>query len=157
MSDNTDEQQTTDEQTTDEQTQHEQADDTTATDEPVDHDEPQGDTFSRDYVQRLRGEAARHRREKQETHERADALSRQLWTARVEQDGRLADATDLPYDPDMLTDGAPDPEQLAEAVDDLLARKPHLAKRKATGGFGQGDPNRDDPASLAGILRHGAQ
>jgi hypothetical protein len=41
--------------------------------------------------------------------------------------GQLADPTDLEFDEDHLDD----PDALAAAVDDLLARKPHLASRRA--------------------------
>ena len=48
--------------------------------------------------------------------------------------GRLADPTDLEFDEDHLDD----PDALAAAIDDLLARKPHLASRKPVGDIGQG-------------------
>ena len=48
--------------------------------------------------------------------------------------GRLADPTDMPFDEVHLDD----PEALAIAIEDLLAKRPHLASRRPTGDIGQG-------------------
>lgn len=55
--------------------------------------EEQPETFDRDYVQKLRDEAAGHRVKAK----RADALAAALVTAQAALTGKLADATDLPY------------------------------------------------------------
>lgn len=116
-------------------------------------DEPEGDTFGRDYVERLRSESAQHRRRAREQTERADRLAADLWRSRLALDGRLADPSDLPEPEDSadLTD-----DDVRDAVADLLARKPHLAARRARGRVGQGEPDADTGPSLASLLRAGA-
>ena len=115
--------------------------------EPQEGAEEQQDTFPREYVERLRREAAGHR----DRAKQADELRAALWTARVAATGRLADPTDLvmPDDADPL-----DPEQVDAAVDELLATKPHLASRRPTGDVGQGaTPVSGGSVDLAGLLR----
>lgn len=115
--------------------------------EADEHPEPEGDTFPREYVERLRREAAGHR----DRAKQADELRAALWTARVAATGRLADPTDLvmPDDADPL-----DAEQVDAAVDELLATKPHLASRRPTGDVGQGaTPVSGGSVDLAGLLR----
>ena len=133
--------------------------DTTTTDPEVELEEPTEDTeetpeepaddpgtFPRSYVEELRQEAGRYRQRAQ----RADDLAAALWTARVEATGRLADASDLP----LPEDGDPlDVEAVTTAVEELLARKPHLASRKPRGDVGQGVSGPTDTVDLAGILR----
>ncbi len=63
--------------------------------------------------------------------------------------GRLADPTDLPFDEAYLKDA----EALTAAIDDLLARKPHLASRRPVGDVGQGTTPLTETVDLAGILR----
>ncbi len=65
----------------------------------------------------------------------------------------LADPTDLAFNEDHLDD----PDALAAAVDDLLARKPHLASRKPMGEIGQGATPSTATVDLAAILRRRAQ
>ncbi len=72
-----------------------------------------------------------------------------LHTALVTATGRLADPTDLSYDEAHLAD----PDVLSAAVDDLLARKPHLASRRRTGDVGQGVLAPAQTVDLAGMLR----
>ncbi len=116
---------------------------TTTTEETV---EPEPDTFPRSYVEELRQENGRYRQRAQ----RADDLAAALWTARVAATGRLADPTDLalPEDADPL-----DADAVTAAVDDLLARKPHLASRRPTGDVGQGVSGPAGTVNLAGVLR----
>lgn len=109
-------------------------------------DDPE--TFPREYVQRLRDESARYR---QRASDR-DALAERLHTSLVTATGRLADPTDLAFDESHLTD----PEALTAAVDDLLARKPHLAARRIVGDVGQGAGGSDTAVDLAGMLRRNA-
>ena len=107
--------------------------------------EEEPETFPREYVERLRREAAEHRTRAQ----RADDLAGRLHTALVTATGRLADPTDLPYDEAHLEDA----ETLTTAIDDLLARKPHLASRRVTGDVGQGASKSGETVDLAGMLR----
>lgn len=106
-------------------------------------DEP--DTFPRAYVERLRRENAGHR----ERAARADQLAQRLHLALVTATGRLADPTDLPFDATHLDDA----DALTAAVDELLARKPHLASRRPTGDVGQGARPAGESVDLAGMLR----
>lgn len=60
-------------------------------------------------------------------------------TAYAAATGKLADATDLPFDVELLDeDGMVDPDKVYAAVTALLARKPHLASRRPTGSVEQG-------------------
>ena len=106
------------------------------------------DMFPRDVVEKLRRENAAARTKAKDR----DTLAQRLHRVLVEQTGRLADPTDLPFDEAHLTD----PEALTAAIDELLTRKPHLAARTFHGNIGQGATT--DPASigLATILRHNA-
>jgi len=120
--------------------------------------EPEGDTFPRAYVEQLRKENADRRKKAEETEARNTKLVRGLLLAEVRHDGRLADPADLLDGADTTIlvgeDGAPDPEKVKAAVSELLARKPHYAKR-ISGDVGQGarpgpaDPNEE----LWGIIQ----
>lgn len=103
------------------------------------------ETFTREYVQQLRDEAAGYRTRAKDR----DELAKRLHTAVVAATGRLADPTDLPYDEEHLTDEA----KLAAAIDQLVQRKPHLASRRPRGDVGQGATGDGEPVDLAGILR----
>lgn len=102
-------------------------------------------TFPREYVQNLRDENARYRQRART----ADDLSTRLHLELVRATGRLADPSDLPYDEGHLEDV----DILDAAIDDLLARKPHLASRRPTGDIGQGATGEAASVDLAGILR----
>jgi hypothetical protein len=110
--------------------------------EPSESDE----TFPRAYVEKLRDESAKYRQRAQ----KADDLAARLHKALVASTGKLADPEDLPFSEAHLDDA----EALAAAVDDLLARKPHLASRKPRGDVGQGITSAPSTSvDLAGILR----
>ncbi len=114
-------------------------------------DEPE--TFDREYVQKLRDEAAGHRVKAK----RAESLSAALVTAQAAATGRLADPTDLSYDEELLDeDGVPDPDKVLAAVEELLKRKPHLAARRPRGDVGQGARPEQQEEGLAALLRRGA-
>lgn len=104
------------------------------------------DTFSRTYVEKLRRESAGYR----ERANQADALATRLHTSLVAATGRLADPTDLPFDAAHLEDEA----ALTVAIDELLAKKPHLATRQPFGDIGQGNRGpTSEPVNLADMLR----
>ncbi|TMS50971.1 hypothetical protein [Mycobacterium sp. DBP42] len=103
------------------------------------------ETFSRDYVEKLRQENGKYRQRAQQ----ADALATRLHTELVRATGRLADPTDLPFDADHLAD----PDKLAGAIEDLLTAKPHLAARRPIGEIGQGATPSGSTVDLAAILR----
>lgn len=110
------------------------------------HDDD-AETFTRDYVEKLRKEAGDARVRVKDR----DTLAARLHGALVAATGRLADPTDLPFDEAHL---AEDGAALAAAVDELLARKPHLASRTPRGDVGQGaTPGDGGGVDLAGILR----
>lgn len=117
------------------------------TEEPSEpqEDPEEPDTFPRDYVEKLRDENAKYRQRAQ----RADDLAHRLHTALVAATGRLADPSDLDFDEAHLDDE----DALRTALDDLLARKPHLASRRPRGDVGQGVTGTSGAVDLAGILR----
>lgn len=122
--------------------------DKSAEDESTSSHEEEQETFPRSYVEKLRKEAAGHR----DRAKRADDFAARLHMALVEGTGRLADARDLPFDESHLDD----PVALSEAIDAVLADKPHLATRKPFGNIGQGVAPVRETVSLGGILRAGA-
>lgn len=103
------------------------------------------DTFPRDYVEKLRKEAAAYR----EKAKGRDELAQRLHTALVAATGRLADPSDLAFDEAHLDDE----EALTAALDELLDRKPHLASRRPRGDVGQGATANTTTVNLAGLLR----
>lgn len=117
----------------------------TADEQTVDDD---ADTFPRAYVDKLRKEAADARVKAKDR----DDIAARLHTSLVAASGRLADPSDLPFDEAHLSD----PDALTAALDELLARKPHLASRRPVGSIGQGATAPADSVNLAGILRQNA-
>ncbi len=97
------------------------------------------------YVEQLRQENGKYRQRAQQ----ADTYAQRLHTELVRATGRLADPTDLPYAEDHLGDA----DKMAGAIDDLLARKPHLAARRPSGDIGQGMNPSAGKVDLAAILR----
>ncbi len=111
------------------------------------------ETFDREYVQKLRDEAASHRVKAKRT----DALNARLATAQAALTSKLADPTDLPFTDDLLDDdGLVDEDKVRAAVDALIERKPHLAARRPTGNVGQGARPETPEIGLADLLRRGA-
>jgi hypothetical protein len=133
-----------------EATETEQAEQTEVTETPsgdeTPESPPEGDTFPREYVERLRKENAGYR----DKAKRADDLAERLHLARVIATGRLADPTDLPYDESLIDD---DDAALSAAIDGLLERKPHLASRRVVGDIGQGAGEPTTDVDLGGMLR----
>ncbi len=115
---------------------------------PPDDAEADPETFPKEYVQKLRDEAAASRVRARQ----ADELSERLHVELVRATGRLADPTDLAYVAGHLEDV----DVLEAAIDDLLARRPHLASRRLTGDVGQGATGGEVSVDLAGLLRSGA-
>jgi hypothetical protein len=134
--------QQTEETETDETEELPEGTDTTETEETP---EEEPETFPREYVVRLRQEAADHRVRASDR----DALAERLHTALTAATGRLQDPSDLAYDDAHLGD----PDALTSAVDELLARKPHLASRRPSGDVGQGATGGPEAVDLAGMLR----
>ena len=130
---------------TDEPTLEPDAPAETADEQTVDED---ADTFPRAYVDKLRKEAADARVKAKDR----DEIAARLHTSLVAASGRLADPSDLPFDEAHLSD----PDALTAALDELLARKPHLASRRPVGDIGQGVSAVTSSVDLAGILRHNA-
>ena len=107
--------------------------------------ESEPDTFDRAYVEKLRQENGKYRQRAQ----RADDLAHRLHRALVEQTGKLADASDLPFDETHL-DYA---DKMVAAIDELVGAKPHLAARRIAGDIGQGASKPSDGVNLLNILR----
>lgn len=124
--------------------------DTDGTDAPeqdTEAEDTEADSFPREYVQRLREESKQNRIKAKDR----DDIAARLHYAQVQQTGRLADPSDLPYDEALL-----DPDALSTAIDDLLAAKPHLAARVPRGDVGQGAASSQESFSLADWIRQGA-
>ncbi|MCW2625328.1 hypothetical protein [Mycobacterium sp.] len=116
------------------------------------HDESGEDaeTFPRSYVEKLRKENQSYRDRAKDAETRAEDLARQLFRLRVESTGKLADPDDLPYDAELLADD----DKLNTAADELIAKRPHYAKRKVAGNVGAGvTGTREEPFSLLGRLK----
>ena len=107
--------------------------------------EEKPDAFPREYVEKLRDENAKYRQRAQQS----DKLAQRLHTALVDATGLLQDPSDLQFNEDHLDD----PEALQQAIDDLLAQKPHLAARRPRGDVGQGETGSSNTVDLAGMLR----
>ena len=116
--------------------------------QPAEQPDEQADehtTFSREYVEELRGEAAKYRTRAKRTEE----VERRLHDALVRLDGRLHDASDLEFDPDRL-----EGDGVEAAITALLEAKPHLAKRAPSGDVGAGVRGEVDAApDLISIMR----
>ena len=112
---------------------------------PAEEPSDDEDTFPRSVVEKLRKENAGYR----EKAKKAETYARELFYARVAATGRLADADDLPFDEALLDDH----DTLVGAVEELVARKPHLASRTPRGDVGQGLSGAGANVDLAGILR----
>lgn len=118
----------------------------TGEDSPASDDAPQ-DTFPREYVEKLRKENATYR----ERAKRSDELAHRLFNSLVAADGRLADPNDLEFDETLLND----PDAMAAAIGDLVARKPGLKARQFGGDVGAGARGaaKQPPADLISIIR----
>ncbi|ROR53281.1 hypothetical protein EDD41_0416 [Luteococcus japonicus] len=111
--------------------------------EGVTTDEPE--SFPREYVEKLRKEAADNRAKAKA----AEALQHEVFGLRVAALGKLHDASDMPFDPALLED----PDKLAQAVDELVTRKPYLARQVVAGSIGQGAAPATPSVSLIDALR----
>ncbi|WIY81387.1 hypothetical protein [Propionimicrobium sp. PCR01-08-3] len=108
------------------------------------------DTFPREYVEKIRKEAA----EARVKAKRAEDLAREVFTLRVAATGKLADPNDLPFDETILDD----PSRLDAAIDELISQHPHYATRMPHGDIGQGAKQTDGGnVDLAAMLRAGAR
>lgn len=106
------------------------------------------ETFPRAYVEQLRRESAGYR----DKAKRVDELAARLQDALVAADGRLADPSDLAFNPEYLDD----PDALDTAIAELIAKKPGLRARQAGGSIGQGNRGASTPkpsTDLISIIR----
>lgn len=99
-------------------------------------EEPQ-QTFDRKYVEKLRKESAKYRDKAKRTEE----LEKRLHHALVAQDGRLADPSDLEFNPDHLDDA----DALSDAIANLVAKKPGLRAQRLSGDVGAGVREKPKP------------
>lgn len=108
------------------------------------------EVFPRAVVEELRQESGRYRQRARDAEAERDELARRLHTELVRGTGKLADPTDLPFDPDHL----PDAGKMVAAIDELLTAKPHLAARRPVGDVGQGHRGgTGEGVSLLGLLK----
>lgn len=106
---------------------------------------PAEETYSREYVDNLRQENAKYRTRAKEV----DGLKARLFEALVKADGRLQDATDLPFDEALLDVG------LEDAITELITAKPHLKARRVQGDIGAGKRgSSSDEFDLLGAIRN---
>lgn len=83
------------------------------------------ESFSRDYVEKLRNEASSAR----VRAKRTDDANARLVAAYAAADGRLVDVDALAYDESLLDDeGLVDRDKVTAAVDAAVAAKPYLRK-----------------------------
>lgn len=114
-------------------------------------EDDKGTKFDLKYVEKLRKEAGDNRVKAKEQEETIDKLQRRLFLNEVKGLGKLADPTDLPYDAELVDD----PDKLKEAVDDLLARKPHLGRRVPNGDAGLGvGSEHSSGVDILGMMRN---
>jgi hypothetical protein len=116
--------------------------------------EPDDQTFTLEYVKKLREENAASRIKAA----RADTAETRLRALAIEQavSEVLMSPDDLSWDAAYAdADGYPDHDKILAAAEVLVARKPHLARVR--GDVGQGQRGDVVPAvSLSGLLRAGA-
>lgn len=130
------------------------ADDTAPPSEPQEaasgaEDDPA--TFSREYVAKLRQEAA----EARVKAKRTDDANARLLAAYVAGTGRIVDPDAVALSDDLIgDDGLVDREKVAAKVDALVAAKPYLASRTPTSPIPQGAlPEEPEPVGLFARLR----
>lgn len=111
-------------------------------------------TYDEAYVKNLRDEAAANRVKAKRTDD-AESRLRTLATAEATR-GILTDPTDLAWSDDYADeDGWPDHDKIRAAAEELVGKKPHLARPSGDIGQGRhGEP--DESVSLSGLLRAGA-
>lgn len=137
--------------TNDDAGQEEQDNEQPPADDASGVEEDKDTKFDLKYVEKLRKEAGDNRVKAKEQEETIDKLKRRLFLNEVKGLGKLADPTDLPYDAELVDD----PDKLKEAVDDLLARKPHLGRRVPNGDAGLGvGSEHSSGVDILGMMRN---
>jgi hypothetical protein len=119
----------------------------------VDDPTSEPESFTREYVDRLREESADHR----VRAKRAEAATARLLDATIADATRgvLVDPTDLPREGDYFDDdGWPDAAKIRDAAEALAASKPHLGDRRPSTSIPQGSqPDAAPEFSLGAALR----
>ena len=129
----------------------EQSDETETTEQDDAAEHHDDGTYPAKVVKDLRKENASYRDRARTAEALADDLARQLFRLRVEATGKLADPDDLAFNADLLGDD----DKLNAAVDELIAKRPHYAKRRATGSIGQGERGHETVPQDFSALLHG--
>lgn len=134
----------------DQQEQPDPADEDPAGDEDEDDEDPDdGSTFDAGYVRRLRRRSAGYRTELRAASDNLEHTRRELFTARVQALGVLADPGDLDYSPELLED----PDALEAAARELVAKKPHYGRRAGLRDTGARDTPGGFDAGLMDLMR----
>ena len=105
------------------------------------------DTFSREYVEALRGEAKGYRLKVREAEESAAAARRELFAARVRLDGRLADPDLAAYSPEL-----DDADALSAEIGRMIAANPRMSARYGVSDTGAGRSS-STPTDLIAAIR----
>lgn len=144
----------TEEQENDETTESEA--EATESEEPAASETEENDTENDensggDQIAEVRREAAGYRTKLRDTEAQLQRVQSELFHAKVASTRRLADASDMPVNVELLDDG----DALNAAIDELLRSKPHL-KARSFGSIGQGEKSERSSVSLGGMLRRNA-
>ena len=100
-------------------------------------DDVSRETFPAAYVKKLRNENANYRKRAEnaeQLEQQLNDLSTRLQKELVKRDGRLANADDLPFNPEFLENEA----ALTTAITELIKTRPGLKSRIASGDIGNG-------------------
>ena len=112
----------------------------------IDQDESDQDGSK---LRKVRREAQTLRERAKAAESRADELAQALFTARVQANGKLASPDDLPFNAALLDDA----DALDAAIDDVITKNPHYAKRRIVGDVGQGQKPISAPQDFSALLR----
>ena len=120
-------------------------------------DDVSRETFPAAYVKKLRNENANYRKRAEnveQLEQKLNDLSTRLHKELVKRDGRLANADDLPFNPEFLENET----ALTEAITELIKTRPGLKSRIAAGDIGNGSRGsaKKESMNLIDMLKMGS-
>ena len=120
-------------------------------------DDVSRETFPAVYVKKLRNENANYRKRAEnveQLEQKLNDLSTRLHKELVKRDGRLANADDLPFNPEFLENET----ALTEAITELIKTRPGLKSRIAAGDIGNGSRGsaKKESMNLIDMLKMGS-